>query len=302
VSEDSIADTLVARGYSEAITYSFIDAAAEELVNPGVEPVRLANPISADMSVMRRSLWPGLLRAAQENMTRQQSRLRVFELGNQFAVHGGTIEETPVVAGLAAGDHWPEHWDLERRGADFFDVKADVESLLALTGQAHEFTFVPQSHPALNPAQSARICRNDQTVGWLGVLHPRVQRQFDLKSGAVLFALQIEKAFAADITSYARFSKYPSVRRDLAVVVDEDVAVETLVENVQAAAGGVLRSVRIFDLYRGPGIDSRRKSVGLGLILQDASRTLTDEDADRTVDSVMYRLEHELGATIRTQI
>jgi phenylalanyl-tRNA synthetase beta chain len=302
VSEDSIADTLVARGYSEAITYSFIDAAAEELVNPGVEPVRLANPISADMSVMRRSLWPGLLRAAQENMTRQQSRLRVFELGNQFAVHGGTIEETPVVAGLAAGDHWPEHWDLERRGADFFDVKADVESLLALTGQAHEFTFVPQSHPALNPAQSARICRNDQTVGWLGVLHPRVQRQFDLKSGAVLFALQIEKAFAADITSYARFSKYPSVRRDLAVVVDEDVAVETLVENVQAAAGGVLRSVRIFDLYRGPGIDSRRKSVGLGLILQDASRTLTDEDADRTVDSVMYRLEHELGATIRTQV
>ena len=301
ISDDSIADTLVARGYSEAITYSFIDAGAEDLVNPGVEAVRLANPISADMGVMRRSLWPGLLRVARENMTHQQSRVRVFELGNQFAARGGNVAETRVVAGLAAGDHWPEQWDLERRGADFFDVKSDVESLLALTGQASEFAFAPESHPALNPAQSARICRNGEIVGWLGVLHPRVQKQFDLKSGAVLFSLQIEKAFAADITSYARFSKYPSVRRDLAVVVDDDVAVETLVKHVEAAAGGVLRSVRIFDLYRGPGIDSRRKSVGLGLILQDASRTLTDEDADRTVDSVMYRLEHELGARIRTQ-
>jgi phenylalanyl-tRNA synthetase beta chain len=234
-------------------------------------------------------------------MTHQQSRVRVFELGNQFAARGGNVAETRVVAGLAAGDHWPEQWDLERRGADFFDVKSDVESLLALTGQGSEFAFVPESHPALNPAQSARICRNGEIVGWLGVLHPRVQKQFDLKSGAVLFSLQIEKAFAADITSYARFSKYPSVRRDLAVVVDDDVAVETLVKHVEAAAGGILRSVRIFDLYRGPGIDSRRKSVGLGLILQDASRTLTDEDADRTVDSVMYRLEHELGARIRTQ-
>jgi phenylalanyl-tRNA synthetase beta chain len=302
VGEDSIADTLVARGYSEAITYSFIDPAAEEIVNPGVEPVRLANPISADMSVMRRSLWPGLLRVARENVTRQQSSMRVFELGNQFVARGATVEETRVVAGLAVGDHWPEHWDLERRSADFFDVKADVESLLALTGQAREFTFLPEPHPALNPAQSARIRRNEETVGWLGVLHPRAQKRFDLKSGAVLFCLQIEKAFAADITSFARFSKYPSVRRDLAVVVDDDVAVETLVKHVEEAAGSVLRSVRIFDLYRGPGIDSRRKSVGLGLILQDASRTLTDEDADRTVDSVMYRLEHELGATIRTQV
>jgi phenylalanyl-tRNA synthetase beta chain len=130
-------------------------------------------------------------------------------------------------------------------------------------------------------------------------LHPRAQKHFDLKSAIVLFTLDIERAFAAHVTSYSRLSKFPSVRRDLSIVVDEAITASTLVKHVEAAAGNLLREVRVFDLYRGPGVDSRRKSLSVGLILQDASRTLTDDDADRTVDSVLHRLEHELGATIR---
>jgi phenylalanyl-tRNA synthetase beta chain len=299
VTELAIADTLVARGYSEAITYSFIDAASEELVNPGTIAVRLANPLSSDMSVLRRSLWPGLLRVARQNETHQLSRQRLFEIGTQFAANAGKVVETRVVAGLAAGQQWPEHWDLERRNADFFDAKGDVECLLESTRRAREFAFVRASHPALLPNQCARIRRNGDDVGWVGALHPRVQKNFDLKSTIVMFALQIEKTFAAHVTSYSRLSKFPSVRRDLAVVVDESVTARTLVEHVEAAAGKLLREVRVFDLYRGQGVDSSRKSIGVGLILQEASRTLTDEDADRTVELVLRRLEHELGATIR---
>jgi phenylalanyl-tRNA synthetase beta chain len=251
------------------------------------------------MSVLRRSLWPGLLRIARQNATHQLSRQRLFEIGTQFAAEGGKVVETRVVAGLAAGEHWPEHWDLERRDTDFFDAKGDVECLLESTGRAREFSFVKAAHPALLPNQCARIRRGDDAVGWIGALHPRVQKYFDLKSAIVVFALQIEKTFAAHVTSYSRLSKFPSVRRDLAVVVDESVAARTLVEHVEAAAGALLREVRVFDLYRGQGVDSSRKSIGVGLILQEASRTLTDEDADRTVESVLRRLEHELGATIR---
>jgi phenylalanyl-tRNA synthetase beta chain len=268
VTELAIADTLVARGYSEAITYSFIDTASEEIINPGTTAVRLANPISSDMSVLRRSLWPGLLGVARRNATHQLPRQRLFEIGTQFAAHAGKVVETRVVAGLAAGDQWPEHWDLERRNTDFFDVKGDVECLLESTGRAREFSFARASHPALLPNQCARIRRGDDDVGWIGALHPRVQKHFDLKSAVVVFALQIEKTFAAHVTSYSRLSKFPSVRRDLAVVVDESVAARTLVEHVEAAAGGLLREVRVFDLYRGQGVDSSRKSIGVGLILQ----------------------------------
>jgi phenylalanyl-tRNA synthetase beta chain len=258
------------------------------------------NPISADMSVMRRSLWPGLLRTAQQNMTRQLPRLRLFEVGRQFTAVAGAVEETGVVAGIAAGEQWPEHWDLPKRAVDFFDVKADVEALLATTGRRRDLDFVPGDHPALNPAQTAKIRSDGITVGWIGTVHPRLQKHFDLRSSAVLFSLQIERTFVARIPSFARYSKYPFVRRDLAVVIDEAVDTQTLLAQVESAAGALLQSVVIFDLYRGKGIDSRRKSVGLGLILQDVSRTLTDEDADQTVDLVMRRLEHELGATIRT--
>jgi phenylalanyl-tRNA synthetase beta chain len=152
----------------------------------------------------------------------------------------------------------------------------------------------------LIPTQTAKISTAGVAVGWLGCIHPRVQKHFDLKVGAVLFSLKLDKTFAASVPVFASYSKFPILRRDLAVVIDESVTIAALLAHVETAAGNLLKSARIFDVYRGQAIDTRRKSVGLGLILQDASRTLTDDDADRTVDLVVRRLEHELGATIRT--
>lgn len=300
IDAERAADALVARGYTEVITYGFTDPSSTAAINPGTEVATLANPISSDLAVMRRSLWPGLLSAAQQNLSRQQTRLRLFEIGHQFNKDASGINEIKVLAGLGAGPRWPEHWDLRGGDVDYYDVKGDIEVLLATTGRAHELRFEVAEHPALRPGQTARIVLEDGPIGWLGCVHPKVQRLFDLKVAPILFALDIAAAFAAHVPAYRSYSKFPSVRRDLAIVVDEEVRVDRLLDCIKEAAPETLRSVTVFDVYRGKGIESMRKSVGLGLILQDASRTLTDQDADETVQSVIQRLEHELGATIRT--
>jgi phenylalanyl-tRNA synthetase beta chain len=300
VNEERVADVLVARGYNEIITYSFVDPAHAEAVNPGMSPVALANPISNDLAVMRRSLWPGLLLTAQQNLSRQQARLRLFEIGRQFIEEADKVCEINVLAGLAIGSRWPENWGSSDVEVDFYDVKADLEALLSLTGRMAEVSFEAAEHPALKPGQTARISFAAQAVGWLGVLHPQTQRVYELKTAPVMFALEMQSAFAAIVPAVRTYSKFPSVRRDLAFVVDEAVTVQALLDCVRAAAGENLQSVTVFDIYRGKGIETKRKSVALGLILQGAYRTLTDEDADETVQSVTWRLEHELGATIRT--
>ena len=299
VTEDRIVDLLTDRGYSEIITYSFVDEELEAAINPGVEPVRLANPISQELRVMRRSLWPGLLVTAKQNLSRQQTRLRLLEVGAQFARGPEGVRETSVLAGLALGRHWPEHWDSDDREVDFYDVKADLEAVFALTGRGDETRFSPTEHPALMPGQSARILVNDEPLGWLGSLHPELQKRLELRNSAILFSLQLEQTTAAKIPAYESFSKFPSVRRDVALVLDEDISSEQVIGCVREAAGDLLQDITLFDIYRGMSIDSRRKSVALGLILQDTSRTLTDADADRAVGSVTRRLEREFGATIR---
>jgi phenylalanyl-tRNA synthetase beta chain len=300
VAADRLADVLVARGYSEAITYSFIDEEFEAAVNPGSEPIALANPLANDMAVLRRSLWPGLLSAAQLNLNHQRQRLKLFELGPQFEMSGAAVEQTSVLAGVAVGGRGPEHWDGAVPEVDFFDVKGDVEALLQLTGRGNEFRFEAATHPALCPGRTARIVRGERTVGWLGGLHPDLRPRLDKKRSAVLFALRLDAAFAARVPAFRSYSRFPSIRRDLAVVVDEAVSAEALRRAAKLAAGEHLQHLVVFDVYRGKGVDTRRKSVALGLILQDVSRTLTDEDADKTMRSVMLQLERELGATIRT--
>jgi phenylalanyl-tRNA synthetase beta chain len=300
VAAERLADTLAARGYSEAITYTFIDAELEALVNPGAASVELANPISSDMAVLRRSLWPGLIEAGRRNLSHQRPRLRLFEIGPQFTADGGSVSQTTVVAGLALGSRYPEHWEGASPDLDYFDVKGDVEALLRLTGAGADFQFERGSHPALAPGRTARILRAGHAVGWLGVLHPELMKRLDKKRAAVVFALQIQGLAPARMPAFRQYSKFPSIRRDLAIVVAEEVTAEAMMHTARAAVGEVLREVVVFDIYRGKGVDSRRKSVGLGLILQDASRTLTDEDADQKMRSVMLSLEREFGATIRT--
>jgi phenylalanyl-tRNA synthetase beta chain len=300
VEADRVADLLAARGYAEAITYSFIDPALEELVNPGTERVEVANPIASDMAVLRRSLWPGLINAARVNVSHQRQRLRLFEVGPQFSAAPQGVNQTSVVAGLALGTRQPEHWDGAGPEVDYFDVKGDVEALLGLTGAAGDFRFEPGEHPALSPGRTARIVRGGRGVGWLGVLHPELAKRIDKKRAAVVFALQLEGLAPALVPAFQKYSKYPSIRRDLAIVVGDQVSAEALTKAARAAIGDILQHVLVFDVYRGKGVDSRQKSVGLGLILQDSSRTLTDEDADQKMRSVMQKLEHEFGATIRT--
>jgi phenylalanyl-tRNA synthetase beta chain len=300
VEPDQIADLLAARGYAEAVTYSFVDASLDALVEPGSTPVALANPIASDMAVLRQSLWPGLINAARLNVTHQRQRLRLFEIGPQFAAAQRGVAETAVVAGLALGTRAAEHWDGAGPEVDYFDVKGDVEAVLRLTGATPEFRFEAATHPALTPGRTARILRGARPVGWLGALHPELAKRIDKKRTAVVFALELDAVSPAVMPAFERYSRFPSIRRDLAIVVAEEVSAEALTKAARAAAGEILQHVLVFDVYRGEGVDSRRKSIGLGLILQDASRTLTDEEADQKMRSVMRELEQEFGATIRT--
>jgi phenylalanyl-tRNA synthetase beta chain len=288
-------------GYREVITYSFVDPAVQRLLFPDTPSLSLVNPISAELSEMRVSLWSGLIIACRENLRRQQSRVRLFEIGNKFDLSGTSLREVETLCGVASGARWPEQWGSERETLDFYDVKADVQNVLALTGDGSSVRFEADSLPCLRPGRTARIIRGTTPIGWLGELHPQLVRSLNLTNTLFLFELEIESAFSAKRLQFHNISRFPSVRRDLAVVVDENVTLAVLRENVSVSASDLLSELRVFDVYRGPGVDSGRKSVALGLILQDSSRTLTDVDADAVVNAVVARLRDVLSATIRDQ-
>ena len=293
------ADVLVQRGYFEAITYSFVDPALQALFCPGEAALELRNPIATDLAAMRLSLWPGLTKALLENQRRQQPRVRLFEIGRRFSLASGDLVEVPVVAGLAAGASLPEQWGARSEPVDFYDVKADIEALLRATGAVDEIRFVAETHAALHPGQSARVLRDGRPIGWIGRLHPELERRLDLTYSAVVFEIETESGLAARVPRHRELSRFPSVRRDLAVLVDESVTVQALVECVRRSAGELLTDLVVFDIYRGKGIEAGRKSVAIGLNLQDISRTLTDVDTDAVVARVVSDLEREHKATIR---
>ena len=311
VTNERLLTAIADRGYREVITYSFVDPALQQQLFPDTPSLRLTNPISVDLSEMRVSLWIGLLKACRENLRRQQTRVRLFEIGKKFQLQGdqqgnlsheqGDLREIETLAGIATGARWPEQWGTSREALDFYDVKADVQGVLALTGDASSVRFEADTLACLRPGRTARIYRGSTAVGWLGELHPQLVKAINLPSTAFLFDLEIDAAFNAKSLKYSSISKFPSVRRDLAIVIDERVPLAVLQENVTVSASGLLSELRVFDVYRGPGIESGRKSIALGLILQDSSRTLTDVDADAVVTAVIARLRDELSATIRDQ-
>jgi phenylalanyl-tRNA synthetase beta chain len=303
VASERILNSMVARGYAEAITYTFVDPAMQRLLFPDSPVLTLANPIASDLAEMRVSLLPGLLQAARDNMRRQQSRVRLFEIGKKFQVQGpaGELTEVESLAGVVSGSRWPEQWGAAREPVDFYDVKADLESILALTGQLQEVRFDAAKLPCLRPGRAAQIFRGDAPIGWIGELHPQLVKTINLPTTVFLFELDVTLAFSSKPLQFIEISKFPSVRRDLAIVVEESVPLAVLRENVSVSASGLLRELRVFDVYRGPGIEIGRKSVALGLILQDSSRTLTDVDADAAVARVVTRLRDVLSATIRDQ-
>ncbi len=291
---------LTDRGYQEAITYSFVDPALQRLLDPGIDPIALANPISADMAEMRTTLWPGLVQATLRNQNRQQNRVRLFETGLHFRNENGELHQHQALSGIIVGALEPEQWGSVRREADFFDLKGDVEALLGLTGDQRGFIFNPSiQHPALHPGQSARIEKNNQAVGWLGALHPAIEHELGLSGKGFVFELDVSAIREGTVPSFTPISRFPAIRRDVAVVVDESVPAHAVGGAVRSAAGTLLTNLQLFDVYRGKGVDSGRKSLALGLTLQDQSRTLTDTEIEQVVEKVLIALNKEFGAILR---
>ena len=294
---------LISRGYREAITYSFVDPQQQKLVEPDAATIELANPISADMAVMRTGLWVGLLNTLKHNLNRQQNRVRLFETGLRFVPEKDNdlegLQQQPVIAGLISGRRLEEGWLHDKEAVDFYDLKGDVESLLGLCGEAADFQFAKGEHSALHPGQCAQVLRDGRAIGIVGKLHPSVQKSLGLGQDAFLFEIALDGVKDAQLPSFQELSKFPEVRRDLALLVDADVAVGDLAVAARQAAGSSLIDLKIFDVYHGKGIDNNRKSVALGLIFRELSRTLNEQEVTQSVDNVVAALEQKYGATLR---
>ncbi len=290
---------LVARGYQEAITYSFIDPKLFELFSPGVEPLMLANPISTDMAAMRASLWPGLIKAVQYNLNRQQSRIRLFESGLRFVGQLEGLKQEAMLAGVICGARMTEGWAHGREVVDFYDVKADVEALLSFAGAESAFSFVAGEHPALHPGQTARIERDGRLVGFVGAIHPELGKALDIEQPVFLFELVLTEVAQGLLPKFHELSRFPEVRRDLALLVDRDIAADSILATIREAAGEHLTDLKLFDVYHGKGIDPHRKSLAVGLTWQHPSRTLNDDEVSTTTQNILTSLEERFNATLR---
>jgi phenylalanyl-tRNA synthetase beta chain len=298
VDEATARRQLAARGYLEAVNYAFVDAdlLAKWGATDGAVP--LANPLSAELGMMRTALLPGLVAALARNAARQQARVRLFELGNVFTANpAGAPTETQRVAAVASGNAQPEQWGATARPINFHDLKGDLDSLAALAGAILEYR---PSQPAwAHPGRSADVYRDGARLGWIGQLHPRLQGAMDLDTDVVAFELDLAPLREKPLPRSAGLSKYPSVRRDLAFIVAENTTWAAISASARSAAGPILRDLVLFDRYQGKGVETGFKSLAIGLILQDESRTLTDRDVDAVQEAVMAVLQSEHGAVMR---
>ena len=301
ISDGDMRRQLAARDYREAINYAFVDAGLLAQWTLDKEAVALANPLSADLGVMRTALLPGLVQALRHNRARQQPRVRLFELGRVFRASGSEASptETPRIAAVCSGNAIAEQWGEAARPLDFYDLKADLESLVVLGGQGAGLRYQPATEPWLHPGRSAEVWRGELRLGWIGHLHPRLLKVLDLDTEVLAFELDLEPLAQRAIPAEAPLSRYPLVRRDLALVVPDAVPWATVEATLKSALGALLREVRLFDVYRGTGLDPDVRSVAMGLILQDVSRTLTDHDADQAVAAAVAALERACGAVLR---
>ena len=295
----SVRRHLAARGFREAITYSFVDPGMQQLFDPERAPVALSNPISADMGVMRTSLLPGLVAAVLRNTNRQQPRVRMFETGLRFVPTDTGLRQVPTLGMVVTGQRFAESWATATDAADFFDLKGDLESLLALTRAPQSYVFAAGQRPALHPGQTALITRNGQGVGYVGALHPGTSAHLGLNAALYVCEIDLEVVLETRLPAFSELSKFPEVRRDLAVVVDKSVPAEELMENVRTVAGTYLTDLTLFDVYEGKGIDPKRKSLALGLTFRDQSRTLADDDVNLAVGQVIDLLEKNYKAELR---
>ena len=288
-------DALVANDYQEVVTYSFVDESWERDLLANANPIKLKNPIASNLSVMRSSIWGGLLDVLVYNLNRQQTRVRLFEIGATYHHDANnTYAETTRISGLAYGDALPEQWGEAARSVDFYDVKADVDRLTL--GRAQ---YVAATHPALHPGQSAQVMLNGKVIGWIGKLHPKWQQHYELPRGVVLFELDFAALQQRAVPAYSEVSKFPPVRRDMAILVDEKVSAAELLNAMQAERVEFVTEIGLFDVYRGKGISENQKSLAFFVLMQDGQRSLLDADADKAMASLLGVVKKQFGAELR---
>lgn len=295
---DRVKDLFVDRGYQEAVTYSFVDEEIQNIVAPGVEAIRLKNPISSELAVMRTTLWCGLLKAALYNTNRQQSRVRLFETGLRFIKVDGETQQQKMLAGVVLGDVYSDQWAEKARKVDFYDAKADLQAIFELSGCEAGFTKGALS--TLHPGQTAKIVSTDgKEMGWLGMLHPQLEKQLGFDSQVFLFELDQDSLLNKKVPVFTALSKYPSVTRDLALIVNEAVSASDIITCIKSGAEKALQDVIIFDVYRGKGIEEGSKSIALSLVLQDDTQTLTETEIETIVGRLLNLLATEIKAKLR---
>ena len=312
VSRRDFSRQLISKGYREAITYSFIDPETQALFDPQAAAVELLNPIASDMGVMRSSILPGLVAAAVYNINRQQTRLKLFETGLGFQQQGEKLDQPPLIAGLLVGQRLPESWLSAREATvqksqnadlfDFYDIKSDVESLLGLSaGKAVQFLALDLASPmvALHPGQSAAVYLDQSLVGYVGQLHPQLQNKLNIDQEIWVFELQLNLISTKKVPEFKVLSKFPEVRRDLAIVVETTITAGEVVDVASKAAGEHLVATVVFDQYSGAGIDEGKHSIGLGLTWQLQERTLNEDEVNALIEDVLASLKQRFNASLR---
>ena len=296
---DNISKFLVSRGYHETISYSFVDPTLQQAIYPGKKALDLLNPISADLSQMRAGLWPGLIASMVHNIHRQNHSMRLFETGVVFDYYGNNVQENLCIAGLMTGKHDAFNWATPERQLDYFDLKGDLEALFS-TCHLNHVNFKTSTNPALHPGKSALIMLEDQVIGELGVLHPRFNVELGLTSEVVIFQLNINQLICRDKVQYQKISKYPQIRRDLSMIVDEKVLAAEIEKTInEALSGELLKSFDVFDVYQGQHIPAGKKSIAVTFTLQDVQKTLTDEEINSSIDAILELLKSKHAITLR---
>ncbi|NMD51838.1 phenylalanine--tRNA ligase subunit beta [Shewanella sp. DNRA4] len=293
---------LVARGFQEAVTYSFVDPKLQNLVHPGEQAMVLPNPISNEMSAMRLSMFTGLLTAVGYNQSRQQGRVRLFETGLRFVpdIHAESgVRQQAMLGCVITGLQNDEHWSMESKTVDFFDLKGDLEAIIGLTVSASEFSFRVATHSALHPGQCAEILRNDRVIGHIGAIHPSLEKPFGLNGKTIVFELELDALLHTSLPLAQAVSKFPANRRDIAVVVDESVSAGDVMKLIRKVGENQLVGINLFDVYLGKGVEPGKKSLAIALTLQDTTRTLEEKEIAETVDSVVSALKTEFNASLR---
>ena len=298
ISENQLRDSLVAHGYHEAITYSFVSPELQRILHPNQLTLSLANPISSDMSEMRTRLLPGLIQAVKHNLNRQQPRIRLFETGLCFIPDGEELIQRSHIAAVITGLSESESWIGSKQSVDFYDIKGHLENLMNLADDS-AFEFRQGSNEILHPGQSADIYYKDELVGFVGALHPAVLKSLDIDQQLFVFELETEGLTKTELAEFKELSRFPSIRRDLALIVDQDISAQQLINSINGIKSEIIQDVFVFDVYTGKEVIINRKSIALGLILQGFSRTLTDKDVDKTVSNVLKILEEEHKAVLR---